>query len=385
MRKIIVGGLGFRFCKDGLSLRHRTSPVIASFAVVGVMILAGVALGDVFNMPTGQASLQFVTVGDPGNVANTTGCGAVAYTYQMGECDITTGQYVAFLDAVAGTDTYGLYDTRMANGPSHPYPYTSGCEIQRSGVSGHYSYSVAAAWANRPVTWVTWGDAARFANWLTNGEPTGPENATTTENGSYYLNGATTNAALEAVTRKTTQQGAEYVIPNENEWYKAAYYKSGGTNAGYWAYPTRSNTVPSNVISTTGTNNANCATGSYGTYYYADPTNYLTDVGEFSASPSSYGTFDQGGDAEQWIESVDDGGRVLSGGSFATYVSALSASSSEDHDSPAGGENWYRGFRIADIGSPVPEPGCATLLLVSGVCLLAFAWRRRRQVGRSTI
>ena len=57
-----------------------------------------------------------------------------------------------------------------------------------------------------------------------------------------------------AITRNA---GATYFIPSENEWYKAAYYKGGGTNAGYWTYPTQSNTAPSNVLSATGTNNAN--------------------------------------------------------------------------------------------------------------------------------
>ena len=62
-----------------------------------------------------------------------------------------------------------------------------------------------------------------------------------------------------AITRNA---GATYFIPSENEWYKAAYYKGGGTNAGYWTYPTQSNTAPSNVLSATGTNNANyCDTG----------------------------------------------------------------------------------------------------------------------------
>ena len=41
-----------------------------------------------------------------------------------------------------------------------------------------------------------------------------------------------------AITRNA---GATYFIPSENEWYKAAYYKGGGTNAGYWTYPTQSN------------------------------------------------------------------------------------------------------------------------------------------------
>ena len=51
-----------------------------------------------------------------------------------------------------------------------------------------------------------------------------------------------------AITRNA---GATYFIPSENEWYKAAYYKGGSTNAGYWTYPTQSNTAPSNMLSAT--------------------------------------------------------------------------------------------------------------------------------------
>ncbi|HUU94516.1 MAG TPA: hypothetical protein VM487_02165, partial [Phycisphaerae bacterium] len=76
-----------------------------------------------------------------------------------------------------------------------------GCKIQRGGSSGSYTYSVASDWANRPVNFVSWGDAARFANWLTNGQPTGVQGLLTTENGSYYLNGVNTENGLAAVTR----------------------------------------------------------------------------------------------------------------------------------------------------------------------------------------
>src|SRR3990172_7464768 len=97
-----------------------------------------------------------------------------------------------------------------------------GCKIQPCGASGCYTYSVASDWANRPVNYVSWGDAARFTNWLTNGQPTGPQNVLTTEDGSYSLNGATSLEALMAVARKPD---AKYVIPTKDEWYKVAYHK----------------------------------------------------------------------------------------------------------------------------------------------------------------
>ncbi len=99
-----------------------------------------------------------------------------------------------------------------------------------------------------------------------------------------------------AVTRNAN---ATIFIPSEDEWYKAAYYKSGGENAGYWLYPTQSNSTPSNLLSATGTNNAN-----YDETAYTDSVNFLTPVGAFADSPGPYGTFDMGGDVSQWNETA---------------------------------------------------------------------------------
>ena len=64
-----------------------------------------------------QITYEMVTVGDPGNANDTggSGIGAVAYTYQIGKYDVTIGQYAAFLNAVAATDTYSLYNSSMGS------------------------------------------------------------------------------------------------------------------------------------------------------------------------------------------------------------------------------------------------------------------------------
>ena len=108
-----------------------------------VLLTSAVSVqADVFHMPAGDTSLQFVTVGNPGNLADpATGnlYGSVGYTYQMGKYDVTLGQYCQFLNAVAKTDTYHLYTIYMMDGffvPGIP----SG--ISQSGSSGSYSYLV---------------------------------------------------------------------------------------------------------------------------------------------------------------------------------------------------------------------------------------------------
>ena len=38
--------------------------------------------------------------------------------------------------------------------------------------------------------------------------------------------------------------------------------------------------------------------------------------------------------------------------------------------------DYYPGFRVASLA--VPEPGSLALVVAGGLCLAAFAWRRRR-------
>ena len=307
-------------------------------------------------------AIDMVTVGNAGNGADTTSYGAVSYGYQIGTYEITAGQYTAFLSAVAASDTYGLYNSNM-------WSSSYGSKIQQSGSPGSYTYSVASDYANRPVNYVSWGDAARFANWMHNGQPTGAQDLTTTENGSYYLNGATTDAQLMAVTRTGD---ATYVIPTENEWYKAAYHdKSAGTAATYFDYPTGTNTAPSNVLGNP-TDPGNNATFWDGGYTIGSPY-YRTEKGAHENSDSPYGTLDQGGNVWEWNETaVDSSSRGLRGGSFYSDSSHYLAASYRGNGSPTV-ENDYIGFRVANV----PEPGSIALLVSGGIVGLIWWWRRK--------
>ena len=73
-------------------------------------------------------------------------CGAVGYEYNIGKYEVTATQYCEFLNAVAVSDTYGLYSTDMSTN-------ANGCKIERTGSPDNYAYTVSAEWANRPVNW----------------------------------------------------------------------------------------------------------------------------------------------------------------------------------------------------------------------------------------
>jgi formylglycine-generating enzyme len=318
-----------------------------------------------------NVTIATVPVGDPGNAGELSGaaaggygpyriCGAVGYTYNIGKYEVTAGQYTEFLNSVAGVDAYRLYSTSM-------WSSTYGCKIQRSGggiVGNPYTYAVASAFANRPVNYVSWGSSARFTNWLHNGQPTGSQGLPTTEDGAYFLNGATTEAQLVAVNRKTD---ARWAITTEDEWYKAAYYKSGSTNAGYWDYPTGSDSTPGRDMADVSGNNADYYNGSGP--YPIDSSYYTTVAGEFQNSDSPYGTFDQGGNVWEWNETADGSFRGYRGGAFSTDDYNLRAANRYS-SFPTGVLDGLIGFRVVEV----PEPSTSVLLVSASMGIL----RRRR-------
>lgn len=112
-------------------------------------------------------------------------------------------------------------------------------------VSYASQYTVKPGFEYKPVSYINWYNTARYANWLSNGKLVGPQSSITTENGAYQLNGNTGNPTLNLINPNTGSAPA-YYIPSRDQWYKAAYYKGGGTNAGYWLYGNQSdNLVPS--------------------------------------------------------------------------------------------------------------------------------------------
>jgi sulfatase modifying factor 1 len=239
---------------------------------------------------------QLVTVSNAGNASDpTTDFGAVNYDYKIGKYTVTIEQYTEFLNAVAQTDAYGLYSTNMQNVPN-----VAG--IARTGSSGSYVYSVMNSSGNHPITSVSWFSAARFANWMANGQPAGAQNDSTTEDGAYQLEGKMEGSTvIKRLINPNTSGAPTFYLPSNDEWYKAAYYNGSGT---YYLFATQSNTAPGNAIGGA-FNQANyisnqtgyCTTQSFTT---STSVNYLTDVGIFTGSPSHYGTFDQTGNVWEW-------------------------------------------------------------------------------------
>lgn len=336
------------------SIRNRFS---AGLILTAVIALAGA--GTTAYAVTGD----LVSVGNPGNAPdiryNNVSVGSVDHVYQIGKYEITAGQYTGFLNAVAKADPNGLYNPAMG-AVFNDY----GINIQQAGSSPNYSYSVPVDWANRPVTFVSFWDAARYANWLHNNQPTGPQGPATTEGGAYHDVGNQTLFGRNA--------GAKFFIPTENEWYKAAYHdQTAGLAASYFDYPMGSDTAPLNTLPDPG-NHANFYDGSLpgATSYTIAAPYYRTNVGEFANSASPYGTFDQGGNVREWNETaVATSTRGFRGGTWDLNAALLNAFAREDFAPTLEREDL--GFRIA----AVPEPASAVILLA--VAGLTIGHRRR--------
>ncbi len=306
-----------------------------------IATVAAVVLGCAGDVPA-DVVIELVPVGNAGNPADVryptqgvSSFGAVDYNYKIGKYEVTAEQYAAFLNAVAADDTFGLYNSYM-------WSRSDGCKIQQSGISGSYTYSVAPGWEDRPVNYVSWYDTVRFANWLHNGQPTGAQAPSTTEDGAYDLSlGA-------AVVRKP---GALVFLPNEDEWYKAAYHKNDGVTGNYFDYPTSSDAVPSNdLVEPNDPGNNATFYIDYDDYTVGGPF-WRTEVGEHENSPSPYGTFDQGGNAWEWNETVIGPARGVRGGSF--YYHDINLHAATRHSYQPAGEAFPQGFRVAAF----PEPG----------------------------
>ena len=317
-----------------------TRPFIALTFLL--LALASSATADVFNLPAGQTSLSFVTAGNPGNAPDTavmsdgtSGYGSVPYTFQIGTYDVTNYQYAEFLNAKdpTGLNTLGLYNPNMGT------DFNAGISFS-SGNSDGAKYSVISGHGNQPVIYATWYSALRFVNWLNNGQ-----GAVNTETGAYtLLGGGPTPTNALSITRNP---GATFVLPSENEWYKAAFYDP--ATSSYFLYATSSNTAPNAVVPPGGPNSAN---------YNVATGGRLTDVGAYTASPSPYGTFDQNGNVFQWNEQlIGAKNRGIRGGYYfaGKVISNLLLSTARLSNDPSVGNGGAIGFRVAVAPDPTTE------------------------------
>ncbi len=313
-------------------------------------------------------TIDTVPIGNPGNANDPLSgnlYGGVAYNYRIGTTEVTNAQYAEFLNAKAASDPLLLYNENMG--------IDGRGGITRSGhgtISNPYVYATKTDMGNKPVNYVNWYDSIRFANWLHNGQGSGD-----TETGAYTIVGDP-NATGPLITRNA---GATWVLPSENEWYKAAYYQpaaEGGDVDNYWLYPTASNNAPTiataNSVGDISNPGANVANYVFGADWNSQDGNVTTVGSAGPLSDSFYGTVDQGGNVWEWNEAlIVNSFRSVRGGSFSGPLNVMESSFRGLSDPAGVGNNM--GFRVA----LVPEPSSFVLAALGLTGLASWTWKRK--------
>jgi formylglycine-generating enzyme required for sulfatase activity len=353
-----------KFPKKSLTSIHFCAKSSASLNITSTFmkktsILTNSLISFGFAASVSASTITWVPVGDPGNAADTTGRGAVGYNYSITKFEFTNAQYANFLNSVdlTGANPYNLYNASMAN-------VYGGIRFISSNSSGS-KYVVKPNFGDKPVNYVSWFDAARVANWVNNGATVGAD----TETGAYTLNGATSGSTV------ARNAGAAVFLPSQDEWYKAAFYKSGGTSAGYWEYATQSETAPGTVTADAFGVGSAGSSGNFANYLsgavWNSANGNVTSVGT-NGGRSAYGTFDMIGNVREVVETTPGTNAVWRGGSFVGSLAQNSATSGFQ-SVVATNENHISGFRLASV----PEPGSTIPLLT--LFALGMAKSRRRK------
>lgn len=285
----------------------------------------------------------------------------------MATTEVTIAQYCEFLNAVAADDTNALWTGEMESD-------LMVAGIRRSGPPGSYRYSLIGSGA-RPITYPNWYAAARFINWLHNGQPTGPQGPSTSESGVYTLTGPTSGSSTRALD-------ARFFLPTASEQYKAAYHAPRTTAMGgppgdtfYWLYPTQTQltlysvvppgvlcpdvTLAANIFKNDGIPNDFDNGLALTNLLTTDPTlNHLSDVGAYTRAKSYWGLSDAAGNVQEWTETILSGDvSVMRGGGFSTALGGLQ--STNVFTIARSDRSSALGFRVARP-MPVSSP-CADL------------------------
>lgn len=416
-----------------LKRRFLLASTACAIAAMGPMAAAGHAAY------RGTVSVSTVSVGAPGNApiaivpftdAAYTSCsqvpagtkppcqsiGAVKYNYEIGQLEVTVGQWVTFMNTIdpEGRNPYRLYDGYV---DPEAWPQYGQVDFVKKAASGKHYRVGSPEWIDKPYGFADFPAAARFANSLYNGTLISKQSGTTsTYSVTTYKVRLSPKSSTGMYDLKNPNAGrdrkAGFVVPSQNEWVKAAYYDK--ATGSYWKYPTNPGTfgnapgydaatavepLTTQLDYTTGdvtnangspiaslvdqngnypkwcpkaaqTSSTTCSTqnpfGLSSTAYLDVYKAGLSTVGQ-ALVRSPWGTLDQGGNAVEWTDTVTappagvQGRRVwrrLHGGvsNSTSYQLWPSAVGLQPQDNAFYDHVYpWLGFRIGVIGSLKPK------------------------------
>jgi formylglycine-generating enzyme required for sulfatase activity len=318
----------------------RTAAILLAASICGMS--AHHAAADTFGSGANTFDIFFNAIGNPGNIADTTGgpnpAGSVPNAYRIGKFEVSRSM-------IEKANAAGGLFLQMA-------------DMSAAGGNG----------PDKPATGISWFDAAKFVNYLN----------TSTGNMPAYKFDA---LGLQQLWQPSDpgynpnnlfrNSRAKYFLPSMDEWYKAAYYNP--ATGSYFDYATGSNAPPTAVASGTA-----AGTAVWNQPFASGPANIMVAGGL-----SSYGTMAQSGNVYEWDETEADlvndvttNARGVRGGNWDdVFPSGMSSSNRSFSFGPSSGSLVFVGFRVASV---IPEPG--TPMLAALACAALLMYKRMRVV-----
>lgn len=350
--------------------RMRTTTPRALAAIGALALAASGALGG------DTTGFEWCTITDPGNAAydrydpngSVTGHGSVDYAYRVSKTEVSSGQWVEFLNAFGDYgDPHGVaYDL-----------YVSAIERDRTYTGTGTRWTLRDDWQEpeRFGVWgINWFNAARYCNWLHHGKT---DDLSKLEYGAYDLRDVVNNVPPER------SPDARYWLPSLDEYMKAAYYdpdKDGQGQGGWWLQPNGTDNELIAAPPYEGGETNGGLTGDDASY-----TDALTfRLGAYADTTSPWGLLDLSGGSPEWLETsssiVPDYFRFRAGSSAFFDLSGGNGGPL-DYDSAGvwwADTTWYAYENSFRVATAVPVPGMGMTVLACG-CFMA---RRRGRAGR---
>ena len=302
--------------------------------ISGMFLLLVLVCSVVYADNINGITINFVPMVNDGYGADGNGYGAVGYHYRIGTREITIDQFAASPISDANAN--------------------------------YWNDGVRNVGSDAPVVNITWYQAAQYCNWLTSGN---------VSNGAYTVSGGLVTGVTDhdgaAMDSLVATFGQVYVLPTEDEWYRAAYYK----DESYSLYANGSGTAP--------THGSDANFSSPGGYFNGP----AWTVG--SGTNEQNGTKNMMGNVWEWLESADDGtldnlgseNVAVRGGDYFQGVDKLDSAHRGIGELP-NNEFLNTGIRVVAI----PEPGTMSMMSLSTVGLfMTRSIRRRRRLGQTLL
>jgi formylglycine-generating enzyme required for sulfatase activity len=326
------------------------------------------------------SGIDFVTVGAVGNAPwqgngdpddQAVGRGGVNYEYRIGRYEVTTANWVEFMNAA--------WDRPVSDRiPFVGQPAFWGAAGTTPNTPGGFRWTVPAGSELRMVSGVSWRTAAIYCNWLHNGTSLDRAAFLT---GAYDVSTFGTATPFGFTDQLERSPGAQYFLPTWDEWLKASHYdpnkqNGDGSIGGWWQYANMRDTPltygPPPSFGGDGTGMANAG------FTLPGFAEFLIPLGSYPTQQSPWGLMDTAGGTIEWMETarVNSGigtSRLIDGSPFG---STIEPATNVDRIGSRGSEFPSLafldfGFRIASV---VPSPSGVAL----GVMALVFSGRRWR-------